>query len=255
MTLRKTKSNIIATAFLSILSALALAACGANPADPTPTARVGVTPTTITGSTLSTSALSPRAAASPSPAPAGTYGGLDTSFGDGGKVVTDMGSSLDEVRGIGIQPDGKIIAVGEAWPKPDEQPRFALARYNKDGTPDMNFGDRGIVYTNINGRAHANAVALQPDGKIVVAGQGKMTDVYHPVFAVARYNSVGHLDTSFGDNGIVTTDFTKRPEESEALGLAIQPDGKIVAVGSVGPYISDHDMAVARFNKDGKPDT
>lgn len=241
-----------ASALLAALAVIGLAACGGSSPDPTPTVHVGVTPTVITGSTLSTT-LDARATSTA--APSGRYGQLDTTFGDEGKVVTDLGSGLEEVRGIAIQSDGKIVAVGESWPEPDEQPRFAMVRYNKNGTLDTSFGNKGIVITNINGRADANAVAIQPDGKIVVAGQGKMPDVYHPVFALARYNSTGRLDTSFGKNGIVTTDFADRPEEGSALGVAIQPDGKIVAVGSVGPYIYSHDLAVARYNKNGTPDT
>lgn len=235
------KPGIFTTSLLAASMLISLTACGSNSPASTPTLDAENTPI-------------PTLATRTSPPIIDSYGQLDPTFGDGGMVTTELGSTLDEIRGIVIQPDGKIVAAGESWPKPGAQPRFTLARYTPGGKLDTTFGDEGIVYTNIGGRAHANAIALQPDGKFVVVGQGKNEDLWHPVFAMARYNKDGSLDKAFGDEGTVTTEFIARPEESEALGVAIAPDGKIVAVGSVGPYIFSHDIVAARYNKDGSPD-
>ena len=110
------------------------------------------------------------------------------------------------------------------------------------------FGSGGIVRTDIRGDAdQAEAVAVQPDGKIVVGGlaakvAGSLSD-----FALARYNADGSLDTSFGSGGIVTTDFGG---EDAAVALAVQADGKIVAAGSAGDHI-----ALARYLPDGTLDS
>src|SRR5262245_49553369 len=96
-------------------------------------------------------------------------GDLDTSFGTGGKVTTDFAGSFDVAHAVTLQPDGKIVAAGEAFVSVRED--FALARYNMDGSLDTSFGAGGKVTTDFAGDFDAAlAVALQPDGKIVAAG-------------------------------------------------------------------------------------
>jgi uncharacterized delta-60 repeat protein len=166
-------------------------------------------------------------------------GDLDPSFGSGGKVTTDFGSPVDEGNGVVIQPDGKVVVAGL---KGGTEWDFALARYNTDGSLDTTFGSGGKVITNLGDYVdQAFDVALQSDGKIVAAGWSG-NDV-----AVARYNSDGSLDTGFGAGGKATADFGGYPDY--ALGVAVQPDGKIVTVGGAS------DFAVARFNSDGSLDT
>jgi uncharacterized delta-60 repeat protein len=118
-----------------------------------------------------------------------TTGTLDTSFGDGGRVETvfDLGSD-DVASALAIQADGKIVAAGVS------NNRFALARYNTDGTLDTSFNGDGKLMTHFAaGSADlALAVAIQADGKIVAAG------VSNDRFALARYNTNGTLDTTFG---------------------------------------------------------
>ena len=127
--------------------------------------------------------------------PAGT---LDTTFGTNGKVTTDIGSADNYACALGLQADGKIVVVG------DSSSGFALARYNTNGTLDTTFGKGGIVTTVVErGNDIAFALAIQPNGKIVVTGQSAIGGIYQ--FAVVRYNTNGTLDTEFGTGGIVKT--------------------------------------------------
>ncbi|MER7197849.1 calcium-binding protein [Streptomyces sp. CB01635] len=173
-----------------------------------------------------------------------TNGTLDQSFGGGdGRVFTDFGSP-DEARDVAVQPDGKIVALGTSGGE------AALARYNADGTPDTSFGGGdGKVTTDpapesLQEGGDARALALQPDGKIVVGGQVGTTRFD---FVLLRYNANGTLDTSFSGDGIERTDFG----DYEAVeGLAVQPDGRIVAAGG-----SSGRFALARYNVNGSLDT
>jgi len=179
-------------------------------------------------------------------------GTLDTSFGTGGRVITafadSQGHSLAGVFCVVVQPDGKIVAAGDA--KLDRGYDFVLARYNSNGTLDAGFGAGGRVITDFGGSDDgAEAVALQPDGKIVAAGFARGIDFD---FALARYNDDGTLDASFGTAGRVTTDFAGFSDTAYAV--AVQPDGKIIAAGSAGTINRGFDFAVARYNSDGTLD-
>ncbi|WP_240528515.1 calcium-binding protein [Streptomyces humi] len=182
-------------------------------------------------------------------------GDLDTGFGGNGRVVTDFGGD-DSANDVAVQPDGKIVSVGSAADDSVPESDFAVTRHNPDGTLDTGFGGDGKVTTPVNNMiadgdlqwSEAHAVALQPDGKIVVAGGSWRGYENCCWFTVVRYNADGTLDTGFGDgDGRVFTDFGT-PEE--AADVAVQPDGKIVAAGYVGGR-----AAVARYNPDGSPDT
>ena len=174
-------------------------------------------------------------------------GTLDPSFGTGGMVTTEILGEAG-VKAVALQPDGKIVAAGFSFN------RFAVVRYNPNGTPDVGFGNQGVVLTDFaNDEDMANAVALQQDGKIVVAGVATTIQcidfqcTFHRDFALARYNPNGTLDTGFGSGGKATTDF---PGVDRATGVAILPDGKIVAGGS-----SSSNFALARYNPNGTLDS
>ncbi|HET8676489.1 MAG TPA: hypothetical protein VFO63_11915, partial [Blastocatellia bacterium] len=179
-------------------------------------------------------------------------GDLDTTFGNGGKVTTDFFGLLNEASDIALQPDGKIIAAGytQTFTTDDD---FALVRYNTDGSLDTTFASGGTLTTDFfGGSDQVNAVALQPDGKIVVAGYtvspSRFTD-----FAFARYNSDGSLDSTFGVGGKVAVSFLNT--FSQATDLALQTDGKIVAAGHAfhsGDFTFA--FALARLNQDGSLD-
>jgi uncharacterized delta-60 repeat protein len=116
--------------------------------------------------------------ASPAEAAAGE---LDPTFGVGGKVTTDVTPKTDFVNGVTTQADGKVVVAGEARGK------FALVRYDTDGSLDTSFGGDGKVTTNFSPHTdYADGVAIQADGKIVAAGiSGEGGS--NPRFAVARY--------------------------------------------------------------------
>jgi uncharacterized delta-60 repeat protein len=140
-----------------------------------------------------------------------------------GDVVTTFGSN-DYANSMAIQPDGKIVLAGCAL-----STVFALARYNTDGSLDTGFGTGGKVTTAIGpgNDDHGESVAIQSDGKIIVAGYSYNGSNFD--FGLARYNTDCSLDAGFGTGGKVTTAIG--PGNDYAVGVAIQPDGRIVVAG------------------------
>src|SRR5262249_16583242 len=135
-------------------------------------------------------------------------GTLDSTFGRGGKVRTDFPGLAAVASSVVIQPDGKIVVAGGAFPIFAFLGNFEIVRYTANGRLDRSFGDGGIVTTIFEAGSYASAIALQPDGKIVAAGTvyvdfviGDQSDTD---FALARYNSNGSLDTTFGNGGLVS---------------------------------------------------
>ena len=167
-------------------------------------------------------------------------GSLDTNFKGTGKVTTVVGAD-DWVNALVLQPDGKLVAAGVSYQGSNSN--FALARYNPDGSLDTTFHGTGMVTTPIgSGNAFLYALVLQPDGKLVAAGDSWNGSNY--VFALARYNPDGSLDTSFKGTGKVTTAIG--PGDDQANALVLQPDGKLVTAGS-GYNGSDFDFALVRY--------
>jgi uncharacterized delta-60 repeat protein len=177
-------------------------------------------------------------------------GSLDTSLDGDGKQTTDFGGGSNAAYGVAIQPDGKIVAVGHA-PGSDGEWDFALARYDADGSLDSSFDGDGRQTTDLEpttdfGLGAAYAVALQPDGKIVAVGRAGGN------LGLARYNPDGSLDATFSGDGKQTTDLGG---DDEASDVALQPDGKIVAVGSSYVFqAGSTSFVVARYNPDGSLD-
>ena len=178
-----------------------------------------------------------------------TAGALDTSFDSDGKVTTDAGVGHSYGDGLALQPDGKIVVVGNVGHPTD----FGLTRYNPDGTVDLGFGQDGKVITDFNGGAadFGAAVAVQPDGKIVATGRSNKGAVKD--FAVARYNPDGSLDSGFGTGGKVTTDLNS--SEDRPYAVAVQPDGKVVVAGYVKVSSTDWDFAMVRYTAAGALDS
>jgi uncharacterized delta-60 repeat protein len=177
---------------------------------------------------------------------------LPSGFGSIGYVLTNQ---LGAGRAVVLQPDGKILAAAQ-----NGGSAFGLVRYNSDGTLDTSFNGTGIVLTPFSGAHRAQsgaayALALQSDGKIIEAGNFFANPGDRDA-ALARFNTNGTLDTTFGTGGRktgptgkVTTDFGATDDSIQ--GLAVQPlDAKIVAVG-----ISNGQMEVARYNTDGSLDS
>lgn len=184
------------------------------------------------------------------------------SFGNQGKVITDFNRWSDAVNDIAIQPDGKIVAVGYAG-LPDSTRAFGMARYNPDGTLDNTFGASGKITTEFGpNRSEAEAVAIQADGKIVLAGHHYALP-YTDHVALARYHPDGTLDSSFDWDGRVLSSLgggSCSNDSSRAYDLAIQPDGRLVIVGHAGIHGGSPEscslvaLTVARYTPLGQLD-
>lgn len=192
-------------------------------------------------------------------------GTRDMGFGSDGLVRTSFPNKSAEVGAVALQPDGKIVVAGYTYttdsPANDE---VAVVRYNADGTLDTGFGTAGRVTTAAGSGARANAMALAPDGKIIIAGtayNGTGKD-----FLVIRYNADGSLDSGFGAGGKVITpvrygDYDSSPGTTvgaNAFSVVVQQDGKVILAGeayhcSVG-FCYPHAVALTRHNADGTPD-
>ena len=176
-------------------------------------------------------------------------GSADTGFQTAGKITTHMGGTDDVAYAVAVQSDGKIVLAGNASNGTNGD--FALARYNANGTLDTTFSSDGKVLTDFNGGNDiAFAVAVQPNGKIVVAGyahNGTTTD-----FALVRYNADGTLDAGFGTGGKVITPIGDAGSAANAMELLA--NGKIVVAGYAvrgGAFV----FALARYNVNGALDT
>jgi uncharacterized delta-60 repeat protein len=179
-----------------------------------------------------------------------TDGTLDGNFGSGGKVDIDasVGPTVDSsAQALLIQPDGKLLIAGNAEGSSNSD--FLVLRLNTDGSLDQTFGDHGIARNSIGGFDVANAMVLQPDGRIVLAGQSDSD------FALARYTASGALDASFGTGGVVKTPVG--PGFDVAYGLSLMPWGRLVAVGSarISTSAQGTDIAAVAYNADGSLDT
>lgn len=164
-------------------------------------------------------------------------GRLDRSFGgDGRRSLPCSGPAA-----LAVQANGKILVAGSCSD-------IAVARLRRNGRLDRTFGRGGIVRTDVGGLAHANDIAIQTDGRIVVAGETHAAGGGQNYLIVVRYRRPGILDEGFADEGVVKTRFGT-PADALGYGLAIQDDGKLVVSGEVG-----NNWIVARLLSDGSLD-
>ena len=177
-------------------------------------------------------------------------GTLDTSFDKDGILMDYKPSNLTDYYGSAVQPDGKIITVGVS--RTGTNSDFAIARYNVNGTLDNTFSNDGMTIIDFGGADVAASVVVQPNGKIVVAGTGSAGGAAD--YAVARLNSDGSLDNSFGGTGKVLTDFSGFADNANTV--VLQQDGKIVVSGHsiFGNGPGKIGFAIARYNIDGSLD-
>ncbi|MGC2234563.1 MAG: hypothetical protein WA584_00195, partial [Pyrinomonadaceae bacterium] len=181
-----------------------------------------------------------------------TDGSLDTTFGGGDGIVTTDFSEWtvnddDYCRGLAIQPDGKIIVAGRSFVSAPGTYALALIRYNTDGSLDTTFDGDGKAQFDMNAIIEMYAFALQPDGKILVGGRAYSFSNGTFSGILARFNSNGSIDTSFGSNGSTTASITS------IFSITLQPDGKLVAGGTNG-VDSSATFAISRLNPNGSPD-
>lgn len=168
-----------------------------------------------------------------------TPGGLlDPTFGERGRSVVDLGTLDEEIRALALTSDGRIIAAGVV--DGENRGNFAVARFKQNGFVDHSFGSGGGTVTDLGTNSERlDAVALQPDGRIVAGGQ--VARQGRGDFAVVRYEADGRLDSGFGQGGVAAVDFAGRDDRGNAL--ALSRDGKVVIVGA-----SEDDFALARFD-------
>ena len=182
-------------------------------------------------------------------------GSLDTGFATGGVALADFNGGDDMAVTMGVQTDGKIVLAGRSLQGGNSN--FAVARLCPDGRLDNGtncgspgFGAGGKVMTDFGGNDSAEAILIQPDGRIVVSGSTRACPASD--FAVARYNADGSPDTSFDGDGKATTDFSGRWDEG--YGLARQADGKLIVVGKCRTTSATPDFALVRYCANGSLD-
>ncbi len=176
----------------------------------------------------------------------------DATFGTGGKVLIPIGLARDQGRAALLQPDGKVVIVGETYSSGTGDPTFSLCRLTAGGVPDAAFGTGGKTITLLQPNSYTIpwAVVRQPDGKLVLGGESN-GDV-----AVARYSATGVLDPSFGTAGFTIHDFSAGSQD-KIYAMGLQPNGKIVLAGggfTLRPNALQ-DALVVRYTATGALDT
>jgi len=181
---------------------------------------------------------------------------LDSTFGTNGKVVTSFGSDESNLASLALQSDGKIVACGSYYNGTINQ--IALSRYLANGNIDTSFGNNGTVLTPVGTylENESNEVKVLNNGKILVAASnGILFSELDFDFAIVRYNDNGTLDSGFGTNGVLLSDFNS--VSNEARSLQIQSDNKFIVAGEInGDAASvNPNFAIARYNENGTKDT
>ena len=176
------------------------------------------------------------------PAHALTPGELDPTFGQGGKATALPQGSVGYA--VLIDPQGRAVTAGYTL---NGQPDFVVARFLQNGTLDTAFGNLGRTIFDLGGADYAYAMALQPDGKIILAGESDSAGQSR--IAVARFNGNGRVDTTFGGgDGFVLTSFGK--DQQAANAVVVTPDGKIVAAGFTSGGVNAR-SAMVRYGPGG----
>jgi uncharacterized delta-60 repeat protein len=180
-------------------------------------------------------------------------GNLDLSFGGTGVVTTPVNTGADAGYAVAVQKDGKIVVAGGAstgfFPA-----KMGLVRYERDGSLDVSFGSGGkVVLPVVSSSDSFDAVVVQEDGKVVLAGHTQGTNAWD--FITVRLNADGSLDTSFGGTGMVQTDVQSTRDVAHSV--AVQPDGCVVVVGQSGIRTGDevfNDLTIVRYLPNGSLD-
>ena len=176
---------------------------------------------------------------------------LDNTFGNNGIVINDFDGDIDVAFSIKTQSDSKIIACG--WTFSNASWNFAIIRYNSDGSLDQNFGNKGIVITDVDNVYNtSHSIAIQEDGKYVVTGYRYFRERLDTDILLVRYNSDGSIDQSFGVNGFVTKDINRN--EDFAWDVIIQSDERILVTGYTKSD-SSKNVVTLRFNNNGQIDS
>jgi uncharacterized delta-60 repeat protein len=170
-------------------------------------------------------------------------GSLDTTFASGGKIVVDLGAGDDYAKSVAIAPDLGIVMGGMS--QQGGSLAAALVRVTYTGKLDTAFGTGGASVATTGGwNQQVEAIAIQPNGKIVTAGVGASEGM-----AVMRFDSGGAVDTTFGYGGVSTVNVKGTGYDDRGYAVALQPDGRIVVAG-----IGTSAVAVGRLGYDGAED-
>jgi uncharacterized delta-60 repeat protein len=194
-------------------------------------------------------------------------GQLDTTFHSDGKADLEFGNRSSEAWAVAIQSDGRIVVAGRAWDNFTGDSDFALSRLNADGSLDLDFGVFGSTTTPFLDQADlsdpfqqpydvAQALLLQPDGKIVAAGYSNLWPDFFGDMAIVRYTTTGAIDTGFGTAGTGKVRIDFNGIHDEVTGAALQPDGGIVLGGFARNAVGGlrWEFALARLDANGIPD-
>lgn len=175
-------------------------------------------------------------------------GTLDTTFGIGGKVITDLLGSHDFALSAKLQADGKIVVSGQSRNGTDWD--FAAVRYNVDGSLDATFNGTGKATADVSGPSESvSGSAIQPDGKIIIVGMSANGSDYD--LAMVRFGAGGTLDPTFGSGGKVNLNIGN--DNNNASSVEVQSDGKLIVAG-ITSNGTDNDFTLHRFNSDGTLD-
>jgi uncharacterized delta-60 repeat protein len=179
----------------------------------------------------------------------------DSGFGKGG-ALNLLTKDLANGFAVAIQPDGKILAAGAATTLGTGglQPRVVVVRLNANGSPDTRFGSAGVDVLDLGPVSAAQGVAVQSDGKIVLAGS-TTPGLQVPIAYVARLTSSGGLDKSFAGKGYYAHQYARAGANSGFNAVAVQSDGKIVAGGAAVAGTLEADALLVRFTASGAQDS
>ncbi|QDU28395.1 Bifunctional hemolysin/adenylate cyclase precursor [Anatilimnocola aggregata] len=180
-------------------------------------------------------------------------GNVDSSFGDSGIVVTDLGSTYDIPAGVVIQPTGEILVAGTTG---SAAPTFVVVKYDFNGELVTTFGVNGVAEVNLESESENLVdVLVQSDGQILLVGTSSTTSGGQTIALTRLDGSTGAFDTTFGDQGWATADFNA--SQSYAVSASLQADGKLVIGGGVftGATFFNPDITLARFNTNGQLDS
>jgi uncharacterized delta-60 repeat protein len=169
----------------------------------------------------------------------------DSTFGTAGITTFNVGTptGTDRANAIALQPDGSVVIVGTADVN-ESAPQAVVARVTSGGGLDPGFGSGGVTLLSPGAnKSAANAVALQPNGKVLVAGDANVIGEGSGDFALMRLDSNGTLDPTFGSGGVAVHSLVAAGDI--AAGVALQPDGNVVLAGST--FGTSADVGVARF--------
>ncbi len=176
------------------------------------------------------------------------FGVLDPAFGSAGKVSTTAGGLQSGARAITLQPDGKIVLAGDCYNGSAYD--FCALRFEVNGVLDATFGTAGKVTTSLGGGDdHADAVALQPDGQLLLAGYCAGTT--NVDLCALRYDTKGVLDTTFGNVGKVITPMGTGNDYARSV--VLQPNGYFLLAGYCDG-VADVDFCAVRYDNRGAPD-